>query len=57
MKRHIIGGVAVSALLIAAPLSAASAADMALKAPPPAPVVWSWTGGYVGGNVGYSWGK
>jgi outer membrane immunogenic protein len=57
MKRNIFGGLAVSALIIAAPLSAASAADMALKAPPPAPVVWSWTGGYVGGNVGYSWGK
>jgi outer membrane immunogenic protein len=36
--------------------SAASAADMPvyLKAPPP---VWSWTGFYLGGNVGYSWGK
>jgi outer membrane immunogenic protein len=56
MKRNIVGGLAVSALLIAAPLSTAGAADMPLKAPPPAAVVWSWTGGYVGGNVGYSWG-
>jgi outer membrane immunogenic protein len=36
----------------------AFAADMAVKAPPPAPApVYSWTGFYVGGNVGYSWGK
>jgi outer membrane immunogenic protein len=34
------------------------AADMAVKAPPlPPPPVFSWTGFYVGGNVGYSWGK
>jgi len=24
--------------------------------PPPPPPAWSWTGYYVGGNVGYSWG-
>ena len=36
----------------------AFAADMAVKAPPPAPApVHSWTGWYVGGNVGYSWGR
>jgi outer membrane immunogenic protein len=54
MKRNIIRALTVSALLIAAPLSAASAADMPLKAPPapPAPV-WNWTGFYLGGNVGW----
>jgi outer membrane immunogenic protein len=31
-------------------------AEMPLKAPPPAPV-YSWTGFYLGGNVGYSWGR
>jgi outer membrane immunogenic protein len=36
--------------------TAASAADMPLKAPPPAPVVLGWSGAYIGANVGYSWG-
>src|SRR5262249_23012685 len=37
----------------------AFAADMSVKAPPPPPPapVYSWTGWYVGGNVGYSWGR
>jgi outer membrane immunogenic protein len=47
---------AVSATLLAGALAlgtaAANAADMPLKAPPLAPV-FSWTGWYVGGNVGW----
>jgi outer membrane immunogenic protein len=35
---------------------AAIAADMPLKAPPP-PVVWSWTGCYVGIEGGGAWGR
>jgi outer membrane immunogenic protein len=36
----------------------AFAADMAVKAPPPAPAPMSpWTGWYVGGNVGWGWGN
>ncbi len=56
MKR--LGGLAISVLLIAAPLSTAYAADMAVKAPPP-PVAapFSWTGFYIGGNVGGAWGR
>jgi len=41
--------------LIAAP---AFAADIAVKAPPPPPgPVYSWTGWYVGGNIGGGWGN
>jgi outer membrane immunogenic protein len=35
----------------------ALAADMAVSAPPPPAPVYSWTGAYVGGNVGYGWGN
>ncbi len=38
-------------------ISAASAADLPMKAPPPPPVVATWTGFYWGLNLGYSWGK
>jgi outer membrane immunogenic protein len=42
--------------------SAALAADLRAPAPvytkaPPAPAAYNWTGFYLGGNVGYSWGK
>jgi outer membrane immunogenic protein len=53
MKRTILCELAVSALLIGVPFSAALAADMPLKAPPPPPVAaCTWCGWYVGGNVG-----
>jgi outer membrane immunogenic protein len=39
----------------------AAAADLPRKAPaytpPPPPLAYNWTGFYVGGNVGYSWGR
>ena len=45
-----------AAALLAGSLTAASAADMALKAPPPVPVGYDWTGWYGGVNGGGLWG-
>jgi outer membrane immunogenic protein len=42
-------------LIVAA--GSASASDMPLKAPPAPAPVYNWTGFYVGGNVGYGWGR
>jgi outer membrane immunogenic protein len=54
MKKFLLATVGLIALGMAAP---ASAADMAVKAPPPAPlpVIYNWTGFYIGGNGG--WGQ
>jgi len=30
---------------------------MPVKAPPPAPVLWSWSGFYIGAHAGYGWGR
>ena len=38
-------------------IGAASAADLPVKALPPVAPAHSWAGFYVGGNVGYSWGR
>jgi outer membrane immunogenic protein len=53
MKKNLF---AVVAGLFALP---AMAADLPIKAPPmvTAPAPYSWTGAYVGGNVGYAWGR
>ena len=37
--------------------TSAFAADMAVKARPMPVAVYSWTGFYIGGNAGYSWGR
>jgi outer membrane immunogenic protein len=56
MKLSILGRLAVSALLIAAPLGVASAADMPVKAPsPPPPPAFDWNGFYVGAYAGAGW--
>jgi outer membrane immunogenic protein len=53
--RNLLIIIGVSSILAGAPLSAALAADMPLKAlPAPAPVM-SWTGWYVGLNAGGIW--
>jgi outer membrane immunogenic protein len=54
MRKPILIGSAVAAALLGTPVLAA---DMAVKAPPPPAPVYRWTGFYVGGNIGYSWGK
>jgi outer membrane immunogenic protein len=44
-----------SAAMLLSPVAAHSA-DLAVKAPPPAPVpVFSWTGFYIGANIGGAW--
>jgi outer membrane immunogenic protein len=54
MNKLILGTVALAAM-IAGP---AMAADMPVKAPPPAgAAVYNWTGFYVGANAGYGWGN
>ena len=55
MRKFLLGTVGLIALGMAAP---ASAADMAVKARPPAPVlppIYDWTGFYIGANGG--WGQ
>jgi opacity protein-like surface antigen len=47
-SRGIIG----AALLVAIIAGAARAADLPVKAPPPIAAPWSWTGFYIGGNIG-----
>jgi outer membrane immunogenic protein len=55
MKRGLIGITAVTSLLA----TGAFAADLPMRAYPPvfAEPLFNWTGFYVGGNIGYSWGR
>jgi outer membrane immunogenic protein len=56
MKMHLLASAAILAIAAA---SSAGAADLPMKAAPyvaPAPV-FTWTGCYVGGHVGYGWSK
>ena len=62
MKRSIISGVAISALLVAAPLSTAFAANGWLKAPLTAggaagAEAYDWTGWYAGVSIGLGFGQ
>jgi outer membrane immunogenic protein len=55
MKKLLLGTMAILATVGA---GSALAADLPLKAPPMVvPIAFSWTGFYVGGNAGYSWGR
>jgi outer membrane immunogenic protein len=53
MKKIILAGLG---MLACAALQPANAADLPVKAPVYKPS-WSWTGYYVGVNIGYSWGR
>jgi outer membrane immunogenic protein len=60
MRVSMLKTIAASALAAIAVASAASAADLAARPYTKAPVmapVYDWTGFYIGGNVGYSWGR
>jgi outer membrane immunogenic protein len=50
--KTLLGSAAVAALLAACP---AMAADLATRAPPALPPVFSWTAFYIGGNLGGAW--
>jgi outer membrane immunogenic protein len=54
MNKLILGTVALSA---AGLVNAAFAADLPVKAPPIVPVVYNWTGCYLGVNGGWKWGR
>ncbi len=58
MKRFLIGSAALISLLSATSAFAADLSPRAYtKAPVVAAVVYDWTGFYIGGNAGYSWGR
>jgi opacity protein-like surface antigen len=52
MKKFVLGSVALAAMLA----TPAMAADMPIKAPPPLPVCYDWSGFYLGGHAGYLFG-
>jgi outer membrane immunogenic protein len=54
MKKLLFAG---AMLASCAAIQSASAADLALKAPPPPAPVYSWTGWYAGVNIGGSFGR
>lgn len=49
--------VSAFAVILGVGLTAAALAKPQKPPPPPPLPAWSWTGFYVGGNVGYSWGN
>lgn len=53
LKTVLIAGLTIATLAA----GSAFAADLQVKAPPLAVPVFSWTGPYIGLNVGYSWGR
>jgi len=56
MSRKLLCISGVSFLLVVPTLNAASAADMATKAPPPVAPACTWCGFYIGAEAGVAWG-
>jgi outer membrane immunogenic protein len=56
MKKVMLGAVALAAIGVAPALAADLPARVYMKAPPIV-AIYDWTGFYVGGNIGYSWGR
>lgn len=58
MRKCLLSSAALVGLLSAPAMAADIPARMPVKAPPPATAVaFSWTGCYIGAQVGYQWGK
>lgn len=57
MKRISLGAVCGAAVLCAASLHTAKAADLGVKAPPAPPPAYDWSGFYVGAQGGYGFGE
>jgi outer membrane immunogenic protein len=57
MKWNLTGIAAIASLLSTSAFAADLAPRMYSKAPAPIVAIYDWTGFYVGGNIGYSWGR
>src|SRR5712672_81405 len=59
MKKILLGSVALLALGMAAPASAADLAARPYSAPAPIaiPMLYNWSGFYIGANGGYGWAR
>jgi len=57
MKRLAVGIAAMVSMVSTSAVAADLPAKVYTKAPPPVVEVYNWTGFYIGGNVGYSWGR
>lgn len=57
MNRLAVAVAAISSLIVTNAFAADLAPRTYTKAPAVMPVLYNWTGFYIGGNVGYSWGR
>lgn len=57
MKRSFLGTAAIASTIATGAMAADLSAPVYTKAPPPVAAVYNWTGFYIGGNVGSSWGR